>query len=318
MLEALLCSCNAVVFLPLIANRHEAECILTVSILGKQLDSSIRCLMINAELEMQLQIAMSQSAVSTNVLDTVLTLSLSDALASLRKRNQCNRELINTLLEELSRVSASIKQYGFQNYALVKELEQFGEISTQKRLLASIEMELVEKIQKVISMACEKDTSENLDVIIQLCRKGGGGLNNGDRDIADGGIDDNDGSAFVRGAGGRRRRVEANSDREELRPIHVPPAPPVRVQKLEQQEAEDGEEKTPTSLLASSVVVNNWQDTNISSSSESEDHFHHPQQHRKEDLSVKFGWAARREEGGSREDEDVDEEEREEKNDMGE
>lgn len=153
-------------------SKVEALALISVEMLGVQLDASLGALLASVDHELVLTSMYSSICAilleftTNNGIDTKQRGSIQHPQASMLPalrsaislhKSRCHdlSTEIQGLLERLNRLGASIKQYGDQNMSLVLELESAGVMSlaTQKRKLAAAELLLVDRIVLLTSLS---------------------------------------------------------------------------------------------------------------------------------------------------------------------
>ena len=148
-------SVRAETVLPLIRNRGEAETLLSVGILGQQLDACVRVLITELEHERLIGALCDASLQSRNAFDVAIGPLLRQALNAAKMRAPLQMDLLSKLIEQLSRLEVTIRQYGIQNLTLAQELQGHTSVAEQKKLLATMELELCTKICSVVDLSAD-------------------------------------------------------------------------------------------------------------------------------------------------------------------
>jgi hypothetical protein len=151
--------------LPYIKSKAEAKCLLTLNIIGLQLESLIKSLILCLQHDQYLQELINtikNNNVSNNIdIISLLSLLLNGSILIKQKISE-QLNLIKLLLERLKNVGLSIRQYGEQHHAVWNELVTTGlvELANQKKKLAKAELGLYDRVQTIIKLATEKMTNE--------------------------------------------------------------------------------------------------------------------------------------------------------------
>ena len=156
-------SVRAETVLPLIRNRGEAETLLSVGILGQQLDACVRVLVTELEHERLIGALCDASLQSRNAFDVAIGPLLRQALYAAKMRAPLQLDLLSKLIEQLCRLEVTIRQYGIQNLTLAQELQGHTSVAEQKKLLATMELELCTKICSVVSFSIDS-AAEKMDM----------------------------------------------------------------------------------------------------------------------------------------------------------
>lgn len=156
--ELLKIDCEVV--LPIIRNRGEAEALLSVGLLGQQLDANVHSLIVCVEHERVLLALYETSVSSQNSYDVALIPALDRALELIRQRSPAIIANVSRLVGQLSSLETSIRQYGAQNLTLARELQRHAQdVAEQKKALSRIELNLCDRISAALSLAGEGSVS---------------------------------------------------------------------------------------------------------------------------------------------------------------
>lgn len=156
--------------LPYIKSKAEAKCLLTLNIIGLQLESTMKSLILCLQHDQYLQelINTIKNKISNNNdtdIISLLSLLLNGSILIKQKISE-QLNLVKLLLERLKSVGLSIRQYGEQHHALWNELLRterssgVDELANQKKKLAKAELGLYDRVQAIIKLATEKMTNE--------------------------------------------------------------------------------------------------------------------------------------------------------------
>jgi hypothetical protein len=152
---------DCAVVLPLIRNRDEAEALLSVGLLGQQLDANVQSLIVCMEHERILLTLYETSVSSRNSYDVALVPALDRALELIRQRTPAIIGNASRLVGQLSSLETSIRQYGAQNLTLARELQRHAQdVADQKKALSRIELNLCDRMSAALSLAGEGSVSD--------------------------------------------------------------------------------------------------------------------------------------------------------------
>lgn len=152
---------DCAVVLPLIRNRDEAEALLSVGLLGQQLDANVQSLIVCMEHERILLTLYETSVSSRNSYDVALVPALDRALELIRQRTPAIIGNASRLVGQLSSLETSIRQYGAQNLTLARELQRHAQdVAEQKKALSRIELNLCDRMSVALSLAGEGSVSD--------------------------------------------------------------------------------------------------------------------------------------------------------------
>ena len=152
--------------LPYIKSKAEAKCLLTLNIIGLQLESTMKSLILCLQHDQYLQelINTIKNKISNNNdtdIISLLSLLLNGSILIKQKISE-QLNLVKLLLERLKSVGLSIRQYGEQHHAVWNELVTTGlvELANHKKKLAKAELGLYDRVQTIIKLSTEIMTKE--------------------------------------------------------------------------------------------------------------------------------------------------------------
>lgn len=165
MITNALCSLDVEAILPYLTNRAEAESLLSVVILGHQLNAALTGLLAATKHQNFLESLHIDILTSSNKFNRAMRPLLAKGVRLGAERKPVQLEYISTLLEELRKSEASVRQYGMQNLALSKELDDHApKVAADKLHLSQVEIELCEKIEIIIQLATNQDALRKGDI----------------------------------------------------------------------------------------------------------------------------------------------------------
>lgn len=154
--------------LPLIKSRSEAEALLTVILLGQQLDAAVRSLMASIEYEKLLLTLRDAATRSGNCYDTAVAASIHQAVELSRKRLPSQVIVSTKLIENLCRLEVSIRQYGQQNLTISQELQEHApDVAALKLTLSAVELDLCARMNVVLRFSQESLTATAAHAIVE-------------------------------------------------------------------------------------------------------------------------------------------------------
>ena len=137
--------------LPFVKNRGEASTLITAAITSQKLYSALRMLDLSVQNELLIKNAMEKSqSLPSHLVSCIhpyfyINVSLSE------QRYEFQRKYSNQILEEISRLCISLKQFGEQNLTLSQELSSVGcnDLAQHKKKIARFELDLCRKLKLV-------------------------------------------------------------------------------------------------------------------------------------------------------------------------
>lgn len=190
--------------LPLLQCRGEAECVISLIMIGKEIDATVRGLVSALKHTRLLECLYVSASRTESPYDLTIAPVLYHAVTRSSECVISQRDKLIDLIDELVQLREAIKQYALQNVELALEQERVTTSAStaakmkQTRDLASMETELTERVDQVLEAATNKIRTQDYEAIIGfnepslfLCSAarvvGGIDLNedndNGDKDV---------------------------------------------------------------------------------------------------------------------------------------